>query len=312
MPWGLFSKPTSESRVRPRDREQWPPALRTAIADLERIIAARPELEPAGLALARGLEAAFGRPAAPLIPAADRDVGETTFSIESIRASWHDGRPALVDLMDSLDGTALADRALTICAAIRTDDSPAAGRLLFAIKQQPQRVFDWIKLSLEPGAGSLEQAVVNCRLDLDAAQVASVLRLTMLPALAEWSQRVCSELTDGTWSHGICPICGSGPALAESRGLEQRRHLRCDRCAADWPWQHFLCPFCGTSDHRSLRYVFLDGEQDRARLAICDRCGGRLKVISTIGPLSPPGLLVAELDLIYLDLIGDSQCSAVE
>jgi hypothetical protein len=72
---------------------------------------------------------------------------------------------------------------------------------------------------------------------------------------------------------------------------------------AHQPCRHFLCPFCGTSDHRSLHYAFVDGEQDRHRLAICDNRSGRLKIVARISPLSPPGLLVAELASIHLDLL---------
>jgi FdhE protein len=309
--WGLFSKARSQPRARETARHEWPVALRTSLADLERLIAARPELEPAGRPLARVLVAAFGKPAAPLLPPVD-DSAAIELALASARISWEEGQPALHSLPHTLDGVNLAERILSICAAIGADGSPAAGRLHAVIERQPERVLAWVKLALQPAGDALEQAVRDCGLELDATQVGSVLRLAMLPALAAASQWLCTQLTDATWPHGICPVCGSAPALAESRGLEQRRHLRCDRCAADWPSQHFLCPFCGMSNHRSLRYVFVEGEQDRYRLAICDDCGGRLKIIATIAPLSPPGLLVAELAAVHLDLIDDSQGSLSE
>ena len=62
-------------------------------------------------------------------------------------------------------------------------------------------------------------------------------------------------------------------------------------------------PTCGRTDHRILRYLFAEEDQGRFRLAICDACGGRLKVITTLAPLSPPGLVVAEFTMLYLDLI---------
>jgi hypothetical protein len=49
--------------------------------------------------------------------------------------------------------------------------------------------------------------------------------------------------------------------------------------------------------------AFVEGEQDRFRLAICQRCGFRLKIVATLTPLSPPSLLVAELAAIHLDFI---------
>jgi hypothetical protein len=304
--WRLFSKAQYEPRAGAAAGQARPTALETALTDLERLIAARPELESAGRVLARVLAAAFDKPAAPFLPCLDGDRDETGAWLDPIRSAWEDAQPALQRLTHVLDGSTLAERAISICAAIGTDGSPLASRLHHLFECEPERVFDWVKLALQPGGDSLTEAVRDCRLELDATQVASVLRLTMLPELAAVSQRVCAQLTDGAWPHGLCPVCGSGPALAESRGLEQRRHLRCDRCAADWPWQHFLCPFCGNSDHRSLRYAFVEGEQDRFRLAICDQCDGRLTIIATLAPFSTPGLLVAELAAIHLEFMFES------
>jgi FdhE protein len=302
--WSLFSKPRSDSDARQaagRDRQV---ALAAALAELERLIAARPELESAGRVLARVLEAAFGEPARPLVPGLEEDFDESDGWLDPIRSAWEKGEPALPGLALALEGSNLAERALAVCAAIGSDGSPPADRLHRVIEREPERVFDWVKLALRLGDGSLAQAACECKHDLDPIQVESVLRLSVLPTLAEVSHRICARLPEGAWRHGTCPVCGSGPALAESRGLEQRRHLRCDRCAADWPCQHFVCASCGTSDHHSLRYAFVEGEQDRYRLAICDACGGRLKIIATIVPLSPPGLLVAELAAIHLDFLG--------
>src|SRR5205823_506094 len=103
------------------------------------------------------------------------------------------------------------------------------------------------------------------------------------------------------WSRGECPNCGSPPGLAESRGLEQRRYWRCGLCAADWPGERLRCPFCGQTDHRNLHYRFVEGEQGRHRLALCDTCGGRLRVVATLAPVSAPGLLVVELATAHLE-----------
>ena len=60
---------------------------------------------------------------------------------------------------------------------------------------------------------------------------------------------------------------------------------------------------CGEADSRALRSTYVEGEGDRFRLACCDRCGFALKVVSTLAPLSPPGLLVTELATVHLDMI---------
>jgi hypothetical protein len=38
---------------------------------------------------------------------------------------------------------------------------------------------------------------------------------------------------------------------------------------------------------------------------LCDGCGGRLKVITTLAPISHPGLVVAQFTMLYLDFIDE-------
>jgi hypothetical protein len=301
--WRGLSKAIWGSRVKPAVSAEWPVALRSALADLERLIGSRPELESPGRSLARVLEAAFGEPAVRLMPRLEEESGKAEQRMQRIHEAWKSGQPALHCVTPILEGFALDERALAIALALGSENSRPAQFLCAFLKREPERVVDWIKRALSDADDSLELEQALLGLGLEPALVQSVLRLVLLPGLAGWSQHVCVQLGDGIWPGGQCPICGSAPALAESRGLEQRRRLRCDRCAADWPAEHLRCPFCSESDHRALRYAFVQGEQDRYRLSICDRCGGRIKVIATLGPLSPPGLLVAELAAIHLDLI---------
>jgi FdhE protein len=301
--WSGFSKAIWRSRAKLAVRPEWPLALRSALADLERLIGSRPELESPGRSLARVLEAAFGQPAVRLMPMFEAESSETERRMQSIHEAWENGQPALHTVTPILEESGLAERALSIALALRSEESRPAQSLCAFLEREPARVVDWIKLTLstDDDSGEFEQAMHG--LGLEPALVESVLRLVLLPGLADWSQQACVQLTEGIWPGGQCPICGSVAALAESRGLEQRRRLRCDRCAADWPAEHLRCPFCSESDHRALRYAFVQGEQDRYRLSICDRCGGQIKIIATLAPLSPPGLLVAELASIHLDLI---------
>jgi FdhE protein len=110
---------------------------------------------------------------------------------------------------------------------------------------------------------------------------------------------------EGAWVRGDCPACGSRPLLAESRGLEQRIAYRCGLCASDWPGERLRCPACGESSPKSLRYSFVEGEQERLRLAQCDSCSYRWKVVATLSPLSAPGLLVSDLASFHLDVLGE-------
>jgi FdhE protein len=268
------------------------PALTAALADLDRLTTARPELAPAGRVLADCLRAAFGTPP-------DETIAPPV--AELIQNAWREGVPAFRVAPPSLDRPSLDARAVAICEALRAE-SPAAGLLRKMIRRgEANLLAAWESARL--GGAPEEIAVRVSAASFEPAFLLSVLRLALLPALARFAEALAPLLSETSWTRGDCPNCGQVSTLAESRGLEQRRYLRCGLCAAEWPGDRLRCSFCGATDPQALHYRFVEGERDRFRLALCDRCGGGLKVVSTLAPLNPPGLLVAELETVHLDLI---------
>ncbi len=127
-----------------------------------------------------------------------------------------------------------------------------------------------------------------------------------LPVLGTCGRQARDLVRQLAWRAGYCPVCGAWPALAELRGLERSRWLRCGRCASEWSYPHQQCPFCDNADHRTLRYLAEEGKQDTQRVEVCERCRGYLKTFSTItawslGDLLLQDLMTVELDLVALD-----------
>ena len=54
-----------------------------------------------------------------------------------------------------------------------------------------------------------------------------------------------------------------------------------------------------------LRILFAVEVQDRCRLVLCEACGGRLKVITSLAALSPPALVLAQFTTLYLDFVDE-------
>jgi hypothetical protein len=270
-----------------------PAALAPALADLERLCAARPELAGAGRVLGRVLLAAFRGESLDAEPAPHANA-------DLIVAAWRSGVPAFRagDSPPRLDPDDLRARAVAVCEALG-GENPRAGALRDAVLARLVDLHAWAVAALGGCTNVVSEGAEA--LGLDDALARSVLRLALLPPLARHSAGLAGLRTEGLWARGDCPNCGGPPTLAESRGLEQRRFWRCGVCAADWPGDRLRCPFCGETDHRRLRYRFVEGEQDRERLALCDTCGEGLPVVSTLAPLSTPGLLVAELATAHLE-----------
>ena len=278
-----------------RRDEPAPPSLASALADLERLAADRPELSPASRTLSRVLRAAFLAP-----------VPETPLHADSelIVSAWRSGIPAFRagDSPPALDRDDLRARGLSILESL-AGENPRARPFQKAIREKTADLHAWALLAL---ADRPDAVVAQAEaLGLDPGLARSVLRLALLPSLSRRSEALATIRPEGLWTRGDCPNCGSPPVLAESLGLDQRRWWRCGLCAADWEGERLRCPFCGETDHHRLHYLFAEGEQDRHRLSLCDTCGGRLKVVSTLAPLSAPGLIVAELATVHLDVRGE-------
>jgi hypothetical protein len=265
--------------------------LSSALAALDRLMVERAELAAAGGSLGRILHAAFLGPVAEASHPVDPDL---------LRAAWRASIPAFRagEAPPVLDARDLRARGLAVLEALR-DENPRAVPWLEAIRAGKVDLHAWA-LSVFADTPDVVEADAS-ELALDPALGRAVLRLALLRPLSQLSARLAQVRSDGDWASGACPHCGSPPTLGESRGLEQRRYWRCGLCAADWPGERLRCPFCGETDHRRLSYLFAEGEPDRYRLCRCETCGGRVKVVASLAPLSAPGLLVAELASAHLE-----------
>lgn len=277
--WGRRPRPSRE--------------LASALADLDRLGLARPELAAAAGGLAGLLREAF------LVP--DRSTPEPD-DVEAMAAGWPAGMPSFRSRPPRLDGKALTARCRGMADAL-AEGNPAARALSDAIRGRRVDVPAWADLVF-----TAEPAEVDRRSEaagVDPVLMASILRLALLPSLATFSSALARVRPEGAWDRGDCPDCGSRPLLAESRGLEQRIFLRCGLCAAGWPGERLGCPSCGETDARSLRFSYVEGEQGRHRLSHCDACRYDWRVVSTLSALTPPGLLVADLATVHLDWLAE-------
>ena len=81
----------------------------------------------------------------------------------------------------------------------------------------------------------------------------------------------------------------------------------CGLCAAGWRVDHLFCPFCETRDHRHLHTLTVEGQELKYRITACDACRGFVRGIATLAPLSAPGLLIAELETLHLELLAQGR-----
>src|SRR5262245_8154855 len=273
-------------------RAEAKPALAEAIADLERLARERPSLASA---------AALLRDVLPLVCGMSVREQPPAIPTERAAAKLAGGTPLLRGEPVELDDRAFQRRWQDICAAIERHRQDKTGRTLAEALDRGR--LDARHLLQETLAG--DARAIHARADelgLDAGLAALVMRFAMFPVLAHVSEALAPLRSGVAWQPGFCPTCGSWPLLAEVRGLDQLRFLRCGLCAADWEYPRLQCPFCGTQDHRLLGYFHAEGEESRWRAATCDVCRGYVKTISTLGALSVSALLIADLATLHLDV----------
>jgi FdhE protein len=145
-------------------------------------------------------------------------------------------------------------------------------------------------------------AAVAAEHSLDGRALASVVHLAALPLLRACGRELQDRIPE-FWPHGYCPVCAAWPILAERRGLDRSRRLRCGRCAAEWEMEWLLCAYCGERDHGKLGSLVLEDAGETLKVETCETCRGYLKSVATLQAIPAFDLLLRDLETVELDLI---------
>jgi FdhE protein len=132
--------------------------------------------------------------------------------------------------------------------------------------------------------------------------VAVCCQLTALPLLIN-AVRLLSTEGALKWQRGYCPVCGAWPSLAEMRGIQRERRLRCGCCGSDWPIPVLRCAFCDEIDHQKLGFLLNEQGEPGVRVETCSTCRGYLKSTTTLGAMSFAALVRKDLSTIPYDLV---------
>jgi FdhE protein len=141
-------------------------------------------------------------------------------------------------------------------------------------------------------------------LAVGAAMPEEALRAVAVP-LAMPVLRACARIAGpaaAPWAHGYCPLCGAWPALAEARGLEGSRQLRCARCGGDWRFDWLRCPFCGNGEHTALGGLVSEAAGEMRKVETCQVCRGYLKTVATLTARSHAEVVVEDAATVAYDV----------
>ena len=128
-----------------------------------------------------------------------------------------------------------------------------------------------------------------------------VAQLSVLPLLQACGRKLASDVP-ATWWEGYCPLCGAWPFLAEFRGLERKRWLRCGRCGTGWQLAWLRCPFCDETRHEQLGYLAPEEGEASRKAEVCHTCRGYVKAEATVRALRPWEVWLEDLATVPLDV----------
>ena len=162
-----------------------------------------------------------------------------------------------------------------------------------------------IETSIMPDAARLEQ--IGDDAGAEVGLLATLGSVAAMPLLQACGRRAAPLVANSNWDEAYCPVCGAWPTLAEMRGLERQRWLRCGRCGAGWLFRGQVCVFCGCSDHKEMGYLAAEAERDSRRAETCECCHSYLKTMATLGALQPADILLHDTNSVELDIAAIQQ-----
>lgn len=138
-------------------------------------------------------------------------------------------------------------------------------------------------------------------ISVDSGPLRGLIGLLAMPLLQACGRQLGDQIPN-PWSAGYCPVCGAWPALAEERGLELQKRLRCVRCGGDWRTEWQRCPFCGVTDHRRLGALVSESQGETRKAETCEGCHGYVKAVATLQPWPAETVAIEDVATVDLDV----------
>ena len=166
---------------------------------------------------------------------------------------------------------------------------------------------------LETAARSDALAVLAAAIELDHGRLVALAHAAGAPedafvavaplAAVPWLQACGRRWAPRVTGQGAsCPVCGAWAALAEARGLERERRLRCARCGGDWRTEWLTCPYCGVEDHARLTSLVADATGETRKVEACRDCTAYVKTVTTLAAAHAATLRLLDLATVDLDV----------
>lgn len=236
---------------------------------------------------------------AEVLRANEDPVWETAAAATTLRPDHPAPVPLLAGATVPLPGAIVGAWLRRLLVLAVSSGGPVASPLAAAAASDQLRPVELLQAAInQDGARLTEIAML---VEAEPGALDAVAQLATVPLLQACRRRLTGAVSPA-WDEGFCPICGFWPALAETRGLERARRLRCGRCGGDWGSIALRCPYCRTADHDRLGALVPAEGREARRVETCSQCHGYLKTVTTLRAWAGDEVGLADLATVELDL----------
>lgn len=117
------------------------------------------------------------------------------------------------------------------------------------------------------------------------------------------TQQLSEDILKSQWTEAYCPICGEVADLAFISRGNSERSLGCSSCQLKWPYLRLKCIGCGSTDHQTLKYMYIEGENVQ-QLQYCEDCKTYIKTFDEHhGEIGESDLMKLDILTAHLDVI---------
>lgn len=121
--------------------------------------------------------------------------------------------------------------------------------------------------------------------------------------------------TEGAWTQGYCPVCGSFPSLAWLErpvhdeknaflaGGGGKKHLHCPLCGTDWKFRRGACPACGEEGSGVMEMLRESKDARGERIDWCTKCRSYCPAVDLRERDTTPHPDALALGLMHLDIV---------
>jgi FdhE protein len=231
------------------------------------------------------------------------DPGWSTPLTESDLAIRSSGSPETTPLLYGRSLQVIPSRVhrlLRRLASAASDGNIEGGTSLDQYRPSEAEALKLFSAAVREDGDGIEMLAAGLR--LDAGALATVAHLAAYPLLQSCGRQLESQVPSA-WQQGYCPVCAAWPTLAERRGLDRSRRLRCGRCATQWEVPWLFCIYCGERNHERLGSLEADGAGELLKVETCSTCQGYLKSLATLQGFPAFELLLQDLETVEFDLV---------